>query len=189
MRYIVYVLLCLVLLGNGCRSASVANPELQSTEPQTPSQTASPLMADDTFVWEQVQAEHTVTVIIYRPTFLPPQYAEPKLAGMSVDSTGKPEYTVVYTAPDALLAFILGTGAGALGNFPPFPPTTTESLSIENNTATLIVVASQSPPSQAMDVTWQDQEGIYNIRCFGNACNIDDIRQIALSMVRVDPGQ
>lgn len=129
-------------------------------------------------VWNTVRTAIPEAIPIYKPTLMPEHFEPPVLLDARVDAQGGSQYTVLYSSSNESLVFILNTGKGAYGNFP--PPDDRASITVlgthgERMTAT---------ETQTVGVFWQHAGQHYQIKAY--AMMPDELQAIVESLVLVE---
>ncbi len=141
-------------------TSQVAPPTVEARIPQDP--------------WAQVRAALGSSTAIYRPRSLPARFGSPELVEVEAAGENSPRYTVVYKADGELMAFIMGMGAGALGNAP--IPVTEQSVSILGQDGTLFTNEKVHPPF--LGASWQQGGHVYDVTAMSTRMTIEEFRQI-----------
>jgi hypothetical protein len=131
--------------------------------------------------WAQVRSIIPGDVTVYKPTFVPDRFGAPTLEEASSEASGVPVYTVVYTAPDETVAFILNTGKGALGNFPP-TESPEEPIQVGGMDGSLSIASE----SDASGIFWEVDGQNYQVKAFSKQITKDELLQIANSVTPVE---
>jgi hypothetical protein len=159
--------------------------ESRATSPLQPTAVAEPATSPTSVIqqedaWKQVRAALPADVAVYQPTFVPQRFGAPRVLEAHAGSGDDLAYTIVYTAKDENLAFILNMGKGALGNFP--PAELNEPITIRGVNGSLSIASE----AHAMGVFWQEQQGrSYQIKAFSRQMTKDEMERIVKSVVPV----
>ncbi len=166
------------------RPGSSPSADMRTTVPTSTmslsgdSATDSATQLQEPDVWHTVRAAIPETIPIYKPTSMPEHFEPPVLLEIHVDAQNDPHYTVLYSSPNESLVFILNTGKGAYGNFP--PPDDRASITVlgthgERMTAT---------ETQTVGVFWQNAGQHYQIKAYNMMP--DELQAIVESLVLVE---
>lgn len=131
-------------------------------------------------VWNTVRTTIPEAIPIYKPTLMPEYFyfEPPVLLEARVDAQGVSQYTVLYSSSNESLVFILNTGKGAYGNFP--PPDDRAPIMVLGTHGELMTATE----TQTVGVFWQNAGQHYQIKAY--AMMPDELQAIVESLVLVE---
>jgi Domain of unknown function (DUF4367) len=164
-------LIALLSLVASCGAASTA-----TVSTALPLETVPNRQSQD--AWILARARLPANIAMYQPTFVPERFGAPTLLEARTTSADGAVYTIVYSAPNENLAFILNMGKGAFGNVPPLERV--ESITVLGRQGEL----ESSSEIHTVSAFWQSSGQHYQITAYSQQITTDEMKKIIDSLIQ-----